>query len=65
MRQIPLQFERKRAQARKEGLIGFFTSEGALEAAKLFRRPEKKTHMVSSFKRALFQKARYSERDVT
>lgn len=62
----PLQFEALTApQARKEDLIGFFQHlEGALEAANFFRPPEKKTHMVSTL-RALFQKARYSERDVT
>lgn len=62
----PLQFEALTAPpARKEDLIGFFHHlENALEAANFFRPPEKKSHMVSTL-RALFQKARYSERDVT
>lgn len=61
-----LQFEALSAPpASKEDLIGFFQHlEGALEAANFFRPPEKKNHMVSTL-RALFQKAGYSERDVT
>lgn len=61
-----LQFEALTAPpAPKEELIGFFQHlEGALEAANFFRPPEKKSHMVSTL-RALFQKAGYTERDVT
>lgn len=62
----PVQFDALTAPpARKEDLIGFFKHlEGALEAANFFRPPEKKAHMISTL-RALFQKAGYSERDVT